>query len=101
MVHHSSSGPPFQPSGLSQPGGPHPQGAAQQTHSGGPPSQGLHHNQGGGPHGMGLGGHLGGLSGGPSPGPPAISLLAAAAAAGAGPHHLANGEGFHLELQVR
>ena len=101
----SGSGPPFQhPNaqgqfGLSQQGGPHPQGA-HQTPTGGPLSQGLLQNQGGGHQGIGLSGPLSGLSGGPSPGPPAISLLAAAAAAGAAPHHLANGDGLPLELQV-
>ena len=94
------SGPPFATSGPSQPGIPHPPGAAQQIPGGGLPSHALSQNQGAGLPGFGLGDHLGGLSGGPSPGPPAISLLAAAAAAGAGPHHLANGIGFNLELQV-
>lgn len=98
MVHNSSSGPSIQGS---QPGIHNIQGAPQQTHSGGPLSHTPSQNHGFGPHGIGLGEHPGGLSGGPSPGPPAINLLAAAAAAGAGPHPLANGFGFNLELQVR
>ena len=96
-----SSGPPYPVAGPSQPVIPHLHGPTQQTQSGGPPSQTHSQNQGVGLHGIGIAEHLGGLSGGPSPGPPAISLLAAAAAAGAGPHHFANGAGFNLELQVR
>ena len=95
----NSSGPPFPASGPQQPGLPHPHGSAQQTPGGGLPTHAM--SQGSGLHGVGLGEHLGGLSGGPSPAPPAISLLAAAAAAGAAHHPLANSIGFNLELQVR
>ena len=97
----NSSGPSFAATGPPQPGIPHPNGSAQQTPGGGLTPHALSQHQGNGPHGVGLGEHLGGISGGPSPGPPAISLLAAAAAAGAGPHPFANHIGFNLELQVR
>ena len=97
----NSSGPPFAAPGHLQPNIPHPHGTAQQTPGGGLPTHTLSQHQGNGPHGLSLGEQLGGISGGPSPGPPAISLLAAAAAAGAGPHPLANSFGFNLELQVR
>ena len=101
MVHNSATGPSFPPSGLSHSAIPHLQGPTHQAHCGAPPSQQQSLNASTGPQGLGLGEHLGGISGGPSPGPPAMNLLAAAAAVGAGHHPLAGGAGFNFDLQVR
>ena len=101
MVQNSATGPSFPPSGLSHSTIPHLQGPTHQGHCGAPPSQQQSLNTSTGPQGLGLGEHLGGISGGPSPGPPAMNLLAAAAAVGAGHHPLAGGAGFNFDLQVR